>query len=69
MGQDVLATPSITIEGEQLEVAEYFTYLGSTISNNLSLDSEVDLRTAKAIGVMARLNEKVWSNKRGDASH
>ncbi|XP_018022180.1 uncharacterized protein LOC108678311 [Hyalella azteca] len=48
MGQDVVVPPSITMDGNQLEVAEHFTYLGSTISNNLSLDSEIDKRIAKA---------------------
>jgi len=64
MGQDVVVPPSITIDGNQLEVAERFTYLGSTINNNLSLDSEIDGRIAKASSVMARLNERVWSNRR-----
>ncbi|XP_018020632.1 uncharacterized protein LOC108676996 [Hyalella azteca] len=63
MGQDVVVPPSITIDGNQLEVAERFTYLGSTISNNLSLDSEIDKRIAKASSVMAKLNERVWSNR------
>ncbi|XP_018015422.1 uncharacterized protein LOC108672290 [Hyalella azteca] len=48
MGQDVVVPPSITIDDSQLEVAERFSYLGSTINNNLSLDSEIDKRIAKA---------------------
>jgi hypothetical protein len=62
MGQDVPAPPSITIDNELLEVTDHFTYLGSTISNNLSLDSEIDKRIAKAASVMARLSKRVWSN-------
>ena len=45
-----------------LEVADHFTYLSSIISSNLSLDSEIDERIAKAASVMARLSKRVWSN-------
>ena len=53
MGQDVQSPPSITIDNQVLEVADHFTYLGSIISSNLSLDSEIDKRIAKAASVMA----------------
>ena len=39
LGQDVSSTPSISIGDYTLEVVEDFTYLGSTISINLSLDT------------------------------
>ena len=62
MGQDVPSPPSITIDNQVLEVADHFTYLGSIISSNLSLDSEIDKHIAKAASVMARLSKTVWSN-------
>ena len=62
MGQDVPSTPSITIDYQVLEVADHFTHFGSILSSNLSLDSEIDKRIAKAASVMARLNKRVWSN-------
>ena len=62
MGQDIPLLPSITIDNQVLEVADYFTYLGSIISSNLSLDSEIDKRIAKAATVMTRLSQRVWSN-------
>ena len=62
MGQGVLSPPSITIGNQVLGVADHFTYLGSTISSNLSLDNEIDKRIAKAASVMARLTKRVWSN-------
>jgi hypothetical protein len=37
-----------------------FTYLGSTISNNLSLDAELNVRLSKAATAMARLAKRVW---------
>ena len=62
MGQDVPAVPSISINGEVLEVTDRFTYLGSTVTNNLSLDAEIDKRIAKAAAVMSKLSKRVWEN-------
>lgn len=62
MGQEVPSSPSITIINIVLEVADHFTYLGSTISSNLSLHSEIDKCIVKAASVMARLRKRVWSN-------
>lgn len=63
MGQDIPSSPYIIIDIQVLEVADHFTYLGSIISNNLLLDSEIDKRIAKAASVMARLSNRVWSTK------
>ena len=62
MGQDVPSPSSITIDNQVLEVVDHFTYLGSIISSNLSLDNEIDKHIAKAASVMARLSKRVWSN-------
>ncbi|WP_353806119.1 hypothetical protein, partial [Acinetobacter baumannii] len=35
---------------------------GSTVSSSLVLDTELNKRVAKAAGVMARLNSRVWKN-------
>ncbi len=39
-----------------------FTYLGSTVPSKASLDVEISSRIAKAAGVMAKLNKRVWNN-------
>lgn len=39
-----------------------FTYLGSTVTGSTSLDAEINSRIAKAAGVMAKLNKRVWNN-------
>ena len=56
MAQNVSRNPSISIiDDYTLKVVEDFTYLGSTISNNLSLDTELNTRIGKAATAMARL--------------
>ena len=62
MGQHVDTTPTITIEEQILEVVDKFTYLGSTIFNNLFLDAELNVRTGKASTTMAHLSKRVWEN-------
>lgn len=64
MSQDTTEEPSITIDDYTLEAVPQFTYLGSTISNNLSLDAELNMRIGKAATTFAGLTERVWSNKK-----
>jgi hypothetical protein len=54
--------PSVLVNDTKLDVVNKFTYLGSCISDNLSLEPEVDTRIGKATGVMSKLDKKVWSN-------
>lgn len=56
------APDSVSIDGKVLEVTDHFTYLGSTITSNQSLDREIDKRIAKATGVLAKLSNRVWVN-------
>ena len=61
LGQDTIGLPAITIDDYELDVVEQFTYLGSTITENLSLDTEIDKRIGKA-AKLARLTSRVWTN-------
>ena len=61
--QDTPTTPVITINESQLAVVHNFKYLGSTISDNLSLDQEINARIGKAATVMSKINKRVWDNK------
>ena len=63
MCQNVSIPPVIKINSKPLLVTEHFTYLGSTISDNLSLDPEMNRRIGKAAGTLAKLDSRVWSNK------
>ncbi|PFX13050.1 hypothetical protein AWC38_SpisGene22909 [Stylophora pistillata] len=59
LGQDVNTPPVITIDNYQLEVVHEFSYLGSTIPDNLSLDTELDKRIGKAATTLGRLTSHV----------
>ena len=62
MGQDLSSIPSISISNYILEVVEDFTYLGSTIASNLSLDAKLNTWIGKAATAMAHLAKRVWEN-------
>ena len=56
--------PDITVNGQHLNSVERFTYLGSTLSRNVTIDDEVNTRLAKASVAFGRLHKSVW-NRRG----
>ena len=62
MGQGIVSPASINIDNVTLDAVDSFTYLGSTIESNLSLDAEINTRIAKAAAVMSKLNRRVWQN-------
>ena len=55
MGQDVNLPPAIEIYYYELDVVHRFTYLGSNISDNLSLDAEMNRCIGKAALALAHL--------------
>lgn len=62
MGQDMQSPPAITINDYKLDSDHQFVYLGSTITNNLSLDTEINKRVRKAATTLTRPTSHVWSN-------
>ena len=60
--QGTESLPNITIDDYELDVVHHFTYLGSTVTDTLSLDVELDKRIGKAATTLARLNTRAWSN-------
>jgi len=62
MGQGLEAPPSITIEDYELEAVNQFTYFGSTVCSNLSLDEELNKRIGKTATTHSRLTTRVWEN-------
>ena len=62
LGQGTESPPIITIDEYELDAVHQFTHLGSTITDNLSLDAELDKRIGKAATTLARLTTRVWIN-------
>lgn len=62
LGQDTETPPLITIDEYELDAVQHFTYLGSTVTDNLSLDTEINQRIGKAATTLARLTTRVWTN-------
>lgn len=52
--------PSIFVNNVKLKVVDKFTYLGSTISKNVTIDDEVNARISKASCTFGRLYTNVW---------
>ena len=55
--------PNITVNGESLKNVDRFTYLGSTLSQNTTIDDEVNTRIARASVAYGRLQSTVWKRR------
>ena len=62
MGQGIVSPPSINIDNGTLDAVDNFTYLGSTIESNISLDAKINTRIATKGAVGSKLNRRVWQN-------
>ena len=51
--------PTITVKGHRLQVVDKFTYLGSTLSNVMYIDDEVNARIAKASATFGQIRGSV----------
>jgi len=56
--------PEIFVKNLPLPITNKFAYLGSTLSNSVSIDDEINNRIAKASAAFGRLRKTVW-NRRG----
>ena len=56
--------PNITFNGQRLSAVNRFTCLGSTLSQNVTIDDEVNVIIARASATFGRLHANVW-NRRG----
>ena len=57
------AVLSVPVCGEDVEVVERFTYLGSDIHVSAGCESEVNRRLGRAWGVMDSLHHGVWRSR------
>ena len=58
----VYSPPQINIEGTSLNSVEHFTYLGSVISNDATVNKDLDNRLARASSAFGRMHKRVWQN-------
>ena len=58
-----VSKPNITVHGTRLNIIQRFRYLGSTLSQNATIDDEVDIWIAKASASFGRLSKQVWKRK------
>ena len=55
--------PTITVNGQRLSAVNRFTYLGSTLSQNVTIDDEVNVKIARANATFSRLHANVWNRR------
>jgi hypothetical protein len=55
--------PLITVNNTALHVADKFCYLGSTVTQDLSLDTEIATRISKAASAFGMLYKRVWDER------
>ena len=60
---EIYDDPSIVVKGQHLVAVDKFTYLGSTLSRNVTIDNEVNNRIAKASAAFGRLKQQVWERR------
>ena len=58
----VYSPSQINIEGTSLNSVEHFTYLGSVISNDATVNKDLDNRLNRASSAFGRLHKRVWQN-------
>ncbi len=61
LGQDTEPPPLITVNDYEFNAVCQLTYLGSTITDTLSLDADIDKRIGKAASPLARLMARLWT--------
>jgi hypothetical protein len=59
----VYTEPSISVNGHKLNIVDRFTYLGSTLSQAVHIDDEVNLRIARASAAFGRLRTIAWDRR------
>ena len=57
------AFDSLPVAGEDVDVVETFTYLGSVLHRSTSCEAEVNRRLGLAMGAMKSLDKSVWRSR------
>jgi hypothetical protein len=59
----VVEPPSVILDGEQVEVVQKFTCLGSVFTSDNTLDAEISHRMCRAGATFAALRKTVWHDR------
>jgi hypothetical protein len=62
MCQDTESLPAITMDNYQLDVVKEFTYFGSTMTDNLSMNSKISRRIGRDTSTLGSFSKIVWNN-------
>ena len=62
MSQDTESLPAITMDNYQLDVVKEFTYFGSTMTDNLSMNSKISRRIGRDTSTLGSFSKIVWNN-------
>ena len=60
--REAYGPPHISIDGNNLNAGEHFTYLGSVISSDATVSKDLDNRLSKASSSFGRLSKRVWQS-------
>ena len=58
-----LPTTPIKVDGKNLTYVKSFTYLGSKVNSNASLDDEIINRIARATNAFGKLRHRLWNER------
>ena len=61
--------PSLKIDGNAVEFADSFVYLGSTVTNNGDLKPKIKRRCALSSNVMQALRKPLWNLQIVESAH
>lgn len=64
LSQNTVIPPAITVDEDQLDIVHHFMNLGSTTTDNLYLNAELDKRIGMAASTLSHLTTRVWTNPR-----
>ena len=53
-----------SVNGKELKCVDEFCYLGATVTNKVSLETDLNRRIGKAAGCFGQLQKRVWKNQK-----
>ena len=60
--REAYSPPHIRINGTNLNALEHFTYMGSIIPNDATINKDLDIHVSKASSSFGRLSKRKWQS-------